>query len=745
MRKFITILLMALLCVILCVGAYADDGFNAALDIEKGEDFISVTVTDSSVLQDKKPTLLINCGEEFDGAKLLFDGKASTLEYDEEKLGVSFTVAKGGTYHIVIAPTAESVVDASCTKPGSASYVYEGVEYVEELKPTGHSHSKVVTPPSCEAKGYTTYTCKCGNSYVDDKVDALDHDYILSDSKDATCTKAGYMTYICQNDSKHTYTDTIAAPGHSYSKVVTAPTCEAKGYTTYTCKCGDSYVGDKVDALGHNYKLSDSKDATCTKAGYKAYICQTDAKHTYTETIAAIGHTENAAVVENKVDATCTKDGSYDTVFYCGVCKEELSRKTTTIKAPGHRYGSTAYEWSADGKSCVAKHVCAKDATHIETATATITSKVKIAATANEKGTTTYTASFNVSWASTQTKDVQDIPATGVEDVPITPDEPVRPEIPSVDIDSPVVDTETTENEDGSTTTVEKLENGAVVETAIDAKGTVAVTAVTADGAIAAAANISDKAIEEAAKTGAAVELPMATVTNADAAVITVNTGANSDVTIEIPVSDACAGTVAILIDADGKETIITATAVSENGVTVPVADGATIKVIDNSKDFNDVKSGAWYNDAIDYTSAREIMNGVGKDNFNPSGKTTRAMVWTMLARLDGVDTSTGSTWYEAGRKWAMENGISDGTMANAEVTREQLITMIWRYLGEPEGNQDLSDYADYNSTSNWAKDAEQWAVQFGVIQGMGNNTLNPRGDATRAQVAQMFMKFLGL
>ncbi len=422
------------------------------------------------------------------------------------------------------------------------------------------------------------------------------------------------------------------------------------------------------------------------------------------------------------------------------------------------------------------------------------------------------------------------------------PEEPTVPETPSVDTDSPVVDSTTTENEDGSTTVTEKLENGATVETttgadgsktetatktetveteeatttttvtattstaadgtvstetkveevvktettttattttttetaektekvevkeetvvaedgtetttttttteATLANGTTATTVVDAAGTVTAEATVSEEAIKAAAEAEAPVALPVATVSIADAATITVNTGSTETVTVSVPVADADTGTVAILVDAEGNETVITETALTEDGVSVPVPDGATIKIVDNSVDFDDVQEEDWHDDAVDFVFARGIMNGTGDNKFDPKAPTTRAMVWTMLARLDGVDTSTGSNWYEAGQQWAMENGISDGTNASAEVTREQLVTMIWRYLGEPESDHDITHFDDHHETSDWALEAKQWAVEMGIIKGVTDTTLDPGGNATRAQVAQMFMNFLGL
>ena len=122
---------------------------------------------------------------------------------------------------------------------------------------------------------------------------------------------------------------------HNYEVAVTAPTCTVAGYTTYTCACGDSYVADKVEALGHSYNTVIT-NPTCTEGGYTTYTCST-CGHSYVENeVKATGHTASIAVEENKVAATCTVAGSYDSVVYCSACKVELSRETVTVDATGH-------------------------------------------------------------------------------------------------------------------------------------------------------------------------------------------------------------------------------------------------------------------------------------------------------------------------------------------------------------------------------------------------------------------------
>lgn len=93
--------------------------------------------------------------------------------------------------------------------------------------------------------------------------------------------------------------------------------------------------------------------------------------------------------------------------------------------------------------------------------------------------------------------------------------------------------------------------------------------------------------------------------------------------------------------------------------------------------------------------TSRGLFEGTGGNTFSPAAPMTRAMGWTLLARFAGVDTTTGSTWYEAGRDWAMEQKISDGTNMDHALTREQLVTMLWRYAGSPAAQGDLSAYTD--------------------------------------------------
>ena len=126
----------------------------------------------------------------------------------------------------------------------------------------------------------------------------------------------------------------------------------------------------------------------------------------------------------------------------------------------------------------------------------------------------------------------------------------------------------------------------------------------------------------------------------------------------------------------------------------------------------------------------------------------TRAMIVTVLARFEGVDTTTGSTWYEAGQQWAMQNGISDGSNMEQGLTREQLATMLYRYAQSKgydttQGGMAIREYADFEQISDYAVEAMTWAVNTGLISGTSTTTLSPQGLATRAQVATILMRFI--
>jgi len=226
-------------------------------------------------------------------------------EYYGEALGHTWVDGE-----IITAPT--------CTSAGQKEQTCAcGVSTTVSVPALQHSYSETTVDPSCLAQGYTVYTCEgCGHSYQGNYQNALGHSFgEWTVTKAATCTENGVQTHACGCGAVET--QVILASGHNHVATVTAPTCVQKGYTTYTCSCGDSYVGDetapaghawnidaptctedqvcdtcgeRVDALGHDHKLSGSTAATCVAAATNTYTCE-QCGHSYTESVGtAIAH-----------------------------------------------------------------------------------------------------------------------------------------------------------------------------------------------------------------------------------------------------------------------------------------------------------------------------------------------------------------------------------------------------------------------------------------------------------------------
>ena len=165
---------------------------------------------------------------------------------------------------------------------------------------------------------------------------------------------------------------------------------------------------------------------------------------------------------------------------------------------------------------------------------------------------------------------------------------------------------------------------------------------------------------------------------------------------------------------------------------------------------FVDVPENSWYADAADFVAQRGLMSGVGENLFGGGQNTTRAMLMTILARMDGQDVTGGATWYEKAMNWAKQTGVSDGTMPEVNITREQLATMLYSYaklkgVDTTQGGMAVREFNDYDSISAWANQSMAWVVNAGILSGRGNNTLAPTAGATRAEMAVMLQQFVGL
>ena len=319
---------------------------------------------------------------------------------------------------------------------------------------------------------------------------------------------------------------------------------------------------------------------------------------------------------------------------------------------------------------------------------------------------------------------------------------------------TPGTKTDTVKNPDGSTTKTETKADGSKTETttASSSGGSTGTTVTKTDAkgntTTEASAKLSDQDVKEAQEKGEAVTVPVkgiAAAKDANAATkikIDVPNNANKT-TVEIPVENVTSGTVAVIVHEDGTEELVKDSKPTEHGVQLELSGSTTVKIIDNSKTFDDTKD-HWSRDEVNFVAARELFNGVGGNQFGVSQPMTRGMVNTVLARLADVDTTPGQgqAWYEVGTDWAKKNGISDGTNPTAPVTREQLATLLYRYAGSPSVSGTLHA-ADAASVSDYAEDALLWANQNGIVNGVGSNTIAPKDNAQRAQVAAMLARYL--
>lgn len=307
----------------------------------------------------------------------------------------------------------------------------------------------------------------------------------------------------------------------------------------------------------------------------------------------------------------------------------------------------------------------------------------------------------------------------------------------------------TVTNPDDTTTDTETQPDGSTVTTVEDVNGSSSSTTVDANGVSTTTVALPETVIDQADRNDMAVTLPMVGVTAAtdiDAAPsVTVDLPTSGATKVEIPVLDLTPGTVAVLVDENGNETIIPNSVLGNNGLIVTLADGDTVKILDNTQEYNDVAANHWAKGNIDYVTSRGLFVGVDDESFAPETSMTRAMIVSVLQRYAGDTTAAapGSDWYEGARQWAMENGISDGTNMNGNVTREQLVTMLYRYIGSPQVVGSLNSYSDNANVSPYAEQAMVWAVRNGIIGGMTADTLAPQGMATRAQVAAILERFI--
>ena len=296
---------------------------------------------------------------------------------------------------------------------------------------------------------------------------------------------------------------------------------------------------------------------------------------------------------------------------------------------------------------------------------------------------------------------------------------------------------ETTTGKDGSTTKTETKKDGSSVTESKAADGSTGTVKTDKNGQTTAETALSSKAIETAKRNGEPVTAPVefkASRNSNTAPTVKVELPKGTGETkVEIPVSNVKPGTVAVLVHADGTEEIVKNSLPTEDGIQLTVNGGATVKIVDNSKDFADTRN-HWAKDAIDFVSARGLVNGMNDSIYAPNNSTTRAQLWTILARQNDADLNGGNTWYEKAQLWSKNKGISDGTEPNAAINRAQMVTMLWRAKGQPAAGG-AATFTDVSADSYYAQ-AVAWAIENGITAGVGGGRFDPNSTCTRAQIA---------
>ena len=329
------------------------------------------------------------------------------------------------------------------------------------------------------------------------------------------------------------------------------------------------------------------------------------------------------------------------------------------------------------------------------------------------------------------------------------------------DYDSnPIIKTETKNNPDGSTTKTETRRDGSVTQTTTGKDGSVSKTETKKDGSsvtenkaadgstgtvktdkngqTTAETALSSKAIETAKRNGEPVKAPVEVKATRDSDTtptvkVELPKGAG-ETKVEIPVTNVRPGTVAVLVHPDGTEEILKDSIPTEDGIRLTVDSSATVKIVDNSKDFIDTRN-HWAREEIDFVSARELVNGMTATIYAPNASATRAQLWTILARQNDTDLSGGANWYEKAQLWSKDKGISDGTEPNAAINRAQMVTMLWRAVGQPAAAGSTANFIDVPANAYYAR-AVAWAVEHGITTGIGGGRFDPSATCTRAQIA---------
>ena len=229
--------------------------------------------------------------------------------------------------------------------------------------------------------------------------------------------------------------------------------------------------------------------------------------------------------------------------------------------------------------------------------------------------------------------------------------------------------------------------------------------------------------------------------------------------TFSAAVGQRSAGTAALLAKQDGTEVLLRKAVVENQSLVAPIPAAGEIRLAERGVAFADAAQ-HWSASSVSFVTARNLFQGMSDTAFAPNSTMTRGMLVTVLHRLED-EPSAGrsasfsdvaqSTWYATAVSWATQNGIVQGSdnlfLPNDPVTREQLATFLYRYAQSvglsTAGRSSLGNYADGAAVATWAREAMEWSVSAGLINGKDDTHLDPKGKATRAEVATILERLV--
>ena len=574
---------------------------------------------------------------------------------------------------------------------------------INEGCPHVNTETRNAKEATCTETGYTgdVYCVDCGMLVTaGTELPLADHSMgQWTVTKPATCDEDGEETRQCAN-CDYCETRTIPAADHAYEVSVVAPTCTAEGYTQYSCiYCQHNYREDFTPALGHAYE-EEKVEPTCTEAGYTVHTCQT-CQHSYVDSIVpALGHDYTKQTVEP------THDKMGYTTYTCSACDHSYVSDYTD--ALGHDYTQTV----TTEPTCTSEGVmtftcdCGESYTQPIPKTEHTYESVVTEPDCTNMGYTTHTCT--VCGHSYQDSFV----AAKGHDCEFTVVEPTCTGYGYTE--------HVCKNCDCSYVSdlVQPLGHSPELKDAKEAT-------CTEDGFT---GNIVCAVCDETMEIGKVIPA-------------TGHTFSQWEVTVE-----------ATCFTDGEKSRTCEVCGETETEVIAKNSDNCP------SKAFTDLNTDKWYHEAVDYVLRKGLMNGMDNGLFAPNSNLTRGQLVTILYRLEGEPSVEGlenpfedvaaDEWYTDAIIWAANEEIITGRTATifaptASITREETATILYRYNGaEPVEEDFLQDFADGDKVSGYAKEAMNWAIATGLITGMEDGTLAPRGTATRAQIATILMRY---